>query len=106
MESVEPLDIALEKMAGSYHNVGYKGLVLEMKDGKLVADYSDRCFPYMLAFEHLTGNKFTVEMHGVWQGKLYDTIQGEIRTEGGQVTAIGVGLEKDVKGGLIWFDRV
>ena len=106
VESVEPLGIALEKMVGGYHNIGYKGLVLEMKNGKVMADCSDRCFPYVLAFEHLTGNSFTVEMHGIWEGSLYSTIRGEIRTEGGQVMAIGVGLETDVKGGLIWFDRV
>jgi hypothetical protein len=49
---------------------------------------------------------FAVEMHGIWEGKLYSTIRGEIRTENGQVTAVGVELEPDVKGGLIWFDRV
>jgi hypothetical protein len=106
VESVEPLEVSLEKMAGSYHNVGYKELVLEMKDGKPVADCSDRCFPYTLTFEHLTANKFTIEMHGVWEGNLYSTIRGEIRTEDGQVKAVGVELEEDVKGGLIWFDRV
>ncbi|CAN9162677.1 unnamed protein product [Alternaria alternata] len=106
VDSVEPLGIVVENIAGSYHNVGYKGLALEVKDGKLVADCSDRCFPYMLEFEHLTGNMFAVEMHGIWEGKLYSTIRGEIRTENGQVTAVGVELEPDVKGGLIWFDRV
>jgi CubicO group peptidase (beta-lactamase class C family) len=106
VENVDPLGIPMEKMVGSYHNVGYKGLVLEMKDGKLMADCSDRCFPYTLTFEHLTGNTFTVEMWGVWEGSLYDTIRGEIRIEGETVVAVGVGLEKDVKGSLIWFDRV
>ncbi|KAL1801576.1 hypothetical protein ACET3X_001918 [Alternaria dauci] len=45
VEIVEPLDIAVEEIAGKYYNVGYKGLVLELKEGKLVADCSDRCFP-------------------------------------------------------------
>jgi hypothetical protein len=106
VENVEPLGISLEKMVGGYQNVGYKGLVLEMKDGKLMADCSDRCFPYTLIFEHLTGNKFVVEMHGVWEGRLYSTMRGEIRVEGESVVAVGVGLETDVKGGLIWFARV
>jgi CubicO group peptidase (beta-lactamase class C family) len=103
---VEPLDISLDKIVGTYSNVGYKELVLETKDGKLMADCSDRCFPYTLHFDHLTGNKFTVEMYGVWEGSLYSTIRGEIRVENGKVVAVGVELEKDVKGGLIWFDRV
>jgi CubicO group peptidase (beta-lactamase class C family) len=106
VENVEPLGVPVENTVGSYHNVGYKGLVLEMKNGKLMADCSDRCFPYTLIFEHLTGNKFTVEMHGVWEGRLYSTIRGEIRVENETVVAVGVGLETDVKNGLIWFDRV
>jgi hypothetical protein len=106
VEDVELLGVPMEKMVGRYYDVGYKGLVLEMKNGKLVADCSDRCFPYTLNFEHLTGNKFTVEMHGVWEGRLYSTIRGEIRVEGETVVAVGVGLETDVEGGLIWFDRV
>jgi CubicO group peptidase (beta-lactamase class C family) len=106
VEIVQPLEVSLESIVGSYYNVGYKELVLGMKDDKLVADCSDRCFPYVLTFKHLTGNKFAVEMHGLWEGRLYATIRGELRTESGRVTAVGVGLESDVKGGLIWFDRV
>lgn len=106
VDNILPLSISLVKLVGGYHNIGYKGLALEMKDGKLMADCSDRCFPYTLTFDHLTGNTFAVEMHGVWEGELYSTIRGEIRVEGGKVTALGVGLEPDVKGGLIWFDRV
>ncbi|KAH3916558.1 hypothetical protein HBI56_047350 [Parastagonospora nodorum] len=105
VDKVEPLDIALEKIAGKYHNVGYKGLVLEMKDGKLTADCSDRCFPYIITFQHLTDNTFIAESHGVWEGALYATMRSEIRVEGGKVAAVGVEMEKDVKDGLIWFDR-
>ena len=106
VKDAQPLDVPLEAIVGSYHNVGYKSLAIEMKDGMLVADCTDRCFPYMLTFAHLSGNTFAVEMHGVWEGKLYSTIRGEIRIEAGEVVAVGVGLESDVKGGLIWFDRV
>ncbi|KAI4676699.1 uncharacterized protein J4E84_009534 [Alternaria hordeiaustralica] len=106
VEDALPLDVPLDAIVGTYQNVGYKSLVIEMKDGRLVADCTDRCFPYMLTFAHLSGHTFAVEMHGVWEGKLYSTIRGEIRMEAGKVVAVGVGLESDVKGGLIWFDRV
>ncbi|KAI4907612.1 hypothetical protein J4E90_009641 [Alternaria incomplexa] len=106
VKDAQPLDVSLDAIVGSYHNVGYKSLAVEMKDGMLVADCTDRCFPYMLTFAHLSGNIFAIDMHGVWDGKLYSTIRGEIRIEAGEVVAVGVGLESDVKGGLIWFDRV
>jgi len=106
VDKVEPLDIAMETIAGTYYNVGYKGLVLEMKDGKLTADCSDRCFPYIITFQHLTDKTFIAESRGVWEGAVYATMRSEIRVEGGKVAAVGVEMEKDVKGGLIWFDRV
>lgn len=102
----EPLAIALESIVGNYHNAGYKGVELELQDGKLVSDCSDRCFPFKLNFEHLTGNNFLVEMHGVWDGDVYQKCKGEIRVDSGQVVSVGVGFEEDVEGDLIWFDRV
>jgi CubicO group peptidase (beta-lactamase class C family) len=106
VEKMEPLGIDLEKLAGRYHNVGYKGVVLEMEDGKLVADCSDRCFPFKLTFKHLTGSPFSIEMRGLWDNVVYQECKGEVRVEGGEAVAVGLGLEEDVEGGLIWFDRV
>jgi CubicO group peptidase (beta-lactamase class C family) len=100
----EPLGIALEKIMGTYHDAGYKDLVLEMRDGKVMADCQDRCFPFMLTFEHLTGDKFVVDNHDLWTDTTRK-IKGEVRIEGGKAVALGVGLEEDVEGGLIWFDR-
>jgi CubicO group peptidase (beta-lactamase class C family) len=103
-ENPEPLGLALEELAGTYHNAGYKDLVLSMEDGKLVADCNDRCFPFMLTFKHLTGNKFAVDLRGVWD-EYTSKFRGEFRIEGGKAVSVGVALERDVKGGLIWFDR-
>jgi hypothetical protein len=101
----EPLGVPLDAIAGTFHDPGYKDVVLNIKDGKLMADCQDRSFPFMLTFEHLTGNRFKLHLYQVWDREL-DKLRGEIRVEGGKVVAVGIGFDTDVPGGLIWFDRL
>jgi hypothetical protein len=103
-ETPEELGVPLEQFVGTYHDAGYKDLVLEMKDGKLVADCTDRCFPFMLTFEHLTANMFVVEKRYTWEGTT-EKLRGEVQIEDGKVIAVGVDLEEDVDG-HIWFKRL
>jgi hypothetical protein len=80
--------------------------MLEIKDGKLIADCTDRCFPFILTFEHLTGPKFAVETYGVWDGTKQKS-RGEVRVEDGTVTAVGIlELDGDDEKHLVWFNRV
>lgn len=103
-EEPEPLAIALENLVGSYYHPGYKHLVLKMQNGKLVADCRDRCFPFVLTFEHLTGQKFTADLCHVWI-RSTEKIGSEIRLSGGSVLAVGIAFEEDMDG-LTWFDRL
>jgi CubicO group peptidase (beta-lactamase class C family) len=105
LENPESLGIPLENLAGTYHNAGYKDLVLQTKDGKLVADCNDRCFPFVLTFEHLTGDEFIVIKLDSWVHDR-EKLRGKARIEGSQVVSVGVDLEEDLEGHLIWFDRV
>ncbi|KAH7406826.1 beta-lactamase/transpeptidase-like protein [Phaeosphaeria sp. MPI-PUGE-AT-0046c] len=104
-ENPEPLGVPIEELVGTYYDAGYKNLVLEMKDGRLVADCDDRCFPFVLTFEHLTGCKFLVHNRASWSGDIRKWL-GEVRIDGGKVTAVGVEFETEVNGHLIWFNRV
>lgn len=104
-ENPKPLSVPMEALVGTYHDPGYKDLVLEMKDGNVVADCDDRCFPFVLTFEHLTGSKFLVHNRGSWSGESRKW-RGEVRIDDGKVTAVGVEFETEVKGHLIWFNRV
>jgi hypothetical protein len=104
-EDPEPLGVPLDAITGTFHDAGYKDVVLHMKDGKLTADCNDRSFPFILTFEHLTGNRFKVHMYQVWDDG-WDKLKGEIRVEGGKVVALGIGFDTDVTGRMIWFDRV
>lgn len=103
-ERPEPLGVPLESLAGTYHDAGYKDLVLEMKDGKLVADCSDRCFPFVLTFEHLTGQQLVAESHDLW-GDEKRKLRCEVRIEGGKATSLGMVFEDDLEGYPIWFDK-
>lgn len=102
----QPLGVNLEKLVGTYHDKGYKDLVLEMKDGFIVADCTDRCYPFILTFEHLSGVKFAVKMVYTRVGQKR-TMMGEVKLRDDEsVGAVGVDFEEDLKDQLIWFDRV
>jgi CubicO group peptidase (beta-lactamase class C family) len=105
-ENPEPLGTNLDELTGTYYNAGYKELVIEMKDGKPVADCTDRCFPFVLTFEHLTGSKFVVETRGTWDGS-GRKLRGEVKVESGRILAVGIlELDEDPEKRLVWFDRV
>jgi hypothetical protein len=98
--SPDPLGLPLEALTGRYHDVGYKDLLLEIRDGKLIADCDDRCFPLVLTFIHLTANKFCVENRRTMDGVIRKW-RGEVRIGGNKATSIGVEFEEDVNRGLI-----
>jgi hypothetical protein len=105
-ENPEPLGANLDELAGTYYNAGYKELVIRMKDGKPVADCTDRCFPFVLIFEHLTGSRFVVQTRSIWDGS-GRKIRGEVRVKSGKVPAVGIlEMDDDPEKRLVWFDRV
>ncbi|KAF1844311.1 beta-lactamase/transpeptidase-like protein [Cucurbitaria berberidis CBS 394.84] len=106
LENPEVLGVPIHSLAGKYYNAGYKGLVLEMKEGKLVADCNDRCWPFVLTFSHLPGGNFAVKSESVWGG---DTkmMKAEFRIEEGRkVESVGVNFVEEIQGHLTWFDKV
>ncbi|KAJ4373266.1 hypothetical protein N0V83_003560 [Neocucurbitaria cava] len=98
--------LPVETLVGRYFNAGYKGLVLEEWEGKLIADGHDRSFPLLLTFTHLQGKRFVVEVEDLWAGKTRK-VGAEFRIgEGGKVEALGVEFVEEMEGYLVWFDRV
>lgn len=104
-ENPEPLGVAVEGLVGRYFNKGYKEIRLEMRKGKVVADCSDRCFPFVMTFEHLSGNKFVADTHEVWDA--FDLKRkAEVKVSGeGKVVAVGIEFEDDMED-LVWFERI
>lgn len=104
-ENLEPLGVAVEGLVGRYFNKGYKEIRLEMREGKVVADCSDRCFPFVITFGHLSGEKFVADMHDVWDD-YHSKKKAEVKVdEEGKVVAVGVDFEDDMED-LIWFERI
>ncbi|KAG8163527.1 hypothetical protein KVR01_006824 [Diaporthe batatas] len=104
-EDPEPLGVAIQGLAGRYYNKGYKELRLEMKEGKVVADCTDRCFPFVVTFEHLSGKRFVADMHDLWDD-FHFFKKAAVKVDGeGKVVAVGVHFETDLEE-LIWFDRI
>lgn len=103
-EDPEPLGVEVEGLVGKYFNKGYKEIRLELREGKVVADCSDRCFPFVLTFGHLSGKRFVADMHDVWDN--YDfKKKAEVKVNGdGKVVAVGVEFEEDMED-LVWFER-
>lgn len=104
-ENPEPFGVAIEGLVGRYFNKGYKEIRLEMRKGKVVADCSDRCFPFVMTFEHLSGNKFVADTHEVWDA--FDLKRkAEVRVnEEGKVVAVGIEFEDDMED-FIWFEKI
>ncbi|KAI3391181.1 hypothetical protein diail_7786 [Diaporthe ilicicola] len=104
-ENPEPLGTAVEGLVGTYFNKGYKEIRLEMREGQVVADCSDRCFPFVLTFGHLSGKRFVADWHDVWDD-YHSNKKAEVKVDGeGKVVSVGIDFEEDV-GDLIWFERI
>lgn len=104
-EDLEPLGVAVEGLVGRYFNKGYKEIRLEMREGKVVADCSDRCFPFVITFGHLSGKRFVADMHDLWDDDYFKK-KAEVKVNSeGKVIAVGVHFEDDMED-LIWFERI
>lgn len=104
-ESPEPLSVPLEKLAGTYFNAGYRNSVLVLKQGRLEADCTDRGIPFILEFDHLSGNKFVAE-----QKDLLDRSRRKMKAEfelgkDGKVQRLGIPLCGELEREPIWFER-
>ena len=104
-DSPEPLPVTLEKLTGEYFHSGYRTLVLELKDGHLEADCTERCMPFTLKFSHLSGSSFVVEHQDVlFKSKQKLKAEFDVR-DAGEVRSLGIALCAEMKGELIWFGK-
>lgn len=104
-ESPEPLSIPLGKLAGEYFNAGYRTLVLTHDEGRLEADCTDRCMPFKLRFQHLSGNRFVVEYEDLLDSSRRKLSAEFVIDEDGRAQSFGIPLCDVMEGELIWFQR-
>lgn len=103
-DSHDPLITSLSAYVGQYRNPGYHDFRVEVNDGQLFIDASDRSMPFTATFEHVCGpTKFIVHLSfvGVYQVIAYRA-EFEIKDE--KVTRLGLHIEEDIEE-YIFFTR-
>lgn len=104
-ESPESLPVTIERLAGEYYNAGYRTLRLEMKEGQLESDCTDRCMPFHLTFEHLTAKKFVaVHQDVLFRNKRKMNAEFDI-SEDGTIHSLGIPLCIEMEDTLIKFEK-
>jgi CubicO group peptidase (beta-lactamase class C family) len=105
-ESPEPVPVPLDELAGDYFHAGYRTLVLTLNHGSLEADCSDRCVPFKLRIDHLSGTKFVVDYRNMLDRSVQKLKAEFDIDEDGTVKRLGIPLCADMKDDFIWFHRL
>lgn len=105
LENPEPLTKPLGTYEGVYGNVGYHQLKIEILDGGLFINASDRTLPATITFEHICdGTKFVAHQSSTQAGGDIP-MRAEFEVEGEKAARLGLLLEQELEE-YIWFDRV
>ncbi|KAH6894693.1 beta-lactamase/transpeptidase-like protein [Thelonectria olida] len=105
LKDKEPQEIALDAYTGVFWHAGYRGMMVEVNDGRLFIDASDRSLGFTLTFAHQSGQtKYTAHLRDLLEDG-DDPVAAEFVIEDGKVVRMGLKLE-NVIDELIWFDRV
>ncbi|ETS76083.1 hypothetical protein PFICI_11470 [Pestalotiopsis fici W106-1] len=100
----QPQTQPLGAYTGDYHNAGYHGMTVEVKDGKLFIDASDRSMGFFVTFEHVCDQtKYLMHMKDYLDGEVFSK-KAEFVLENGKATRMGLLLE-DSLDDYIWFER-
>lgn len=101
----EPQKMPLSVYTGEYWNVGYCGIKVQIKNGKLFIDANDRSLAFSLFFEHICEQtKYIAFLRNPTEGTNIP-LRAEFRFENGLVIELGIRLERDLDD-YIWFHRV
>lgn len=99
----QPQKMPLAAYVGEYWNPGYHGMTVQIKDGKLFIDATDRSMDFTLTFEHVCDQtKFIVCLMDPYGGGP-DYFYAEFRFENDKAVKMGLALEDEKE--FIWFDR-
>lgn len=107
LNAIEPLkELPLAAYVGVYHNQGYHDITLQLENGMLVADCTDRTFQFYLHIQKQEGNHFICRLRDN-----FDCTETKIKVRFRHgdsdeiVLQLGINFEPDLND-LIWFDKV
>ena len=101
----EPLTREMEGYVGRYRSAGYHDMVVEVKDGRLFVDATDRTMGFWLTLKHVGGDDRFVGEAVDFYDSSKRKLAVKFRVEGENVEAVGMDLEEDLED-FVWFDRV
>ncbi|KAM0454194.1 hypothetical protein ACHAPV_008662 [Trichoderma viride] len=101
----EPQKMPLSAYIGEYWNPGWRGLVVEIKDGQLFIDCSDRSYVFTLQLRHVCEQTKYIAIEREVVGGLAMVLRAEFRFDNGTAVKLGVSFEEKLDD-YIWFDRV
>lgn len=101
----EPLETPLGAYTGDYWNLGYHGMKVEIKEGRLFIDAKDRSMGFELSFSHVCNQtKFVAHLADEFTGGDIP-FRAEFELSGGKAVRMGLHLEAGIEE-YIWFDRL
>ena len=101
----EPQQVPLDAYTGDYWNPGYHTLTLEIKDGSLFVDATDRTMGFTLTFEHLANQtKYAAHLSDLYEGG-DEHMDASFVFENDKPAKLGLRLEWGWEE-MIWFERV
>lgn len=104
LEVIKPLKRDLDDYVGTYWNAGYHEMVVEVKDGKLFIDASDRSEGFFLTLEHACDQTtFIGHMVDYYDGS-EDELAVQFRFEGGKVVSLGI-KDEGTYNEYVWYER-
>ncbi|KAI7501897.1 beta-lactamase/transpeptidase-like protein [Hortaea werneckii] len=101
---VQPQTLPLESYTGTYNNAGYHDLIVEIRNGRLFVDATDRSMGFTLTFDHVCDNSKYVAHLSDFQTVGDDPLAAEFKLENSRAVSMGLHLEPDLIQ-YIWFDR-
>ena len=101
----EPQQVPLDAYTGDYWNPGYHILTLEIKDGSLFIDATDRTMGFTLTFEHLADQtEYSAHLCDMYEGG-DEHMDASFVFENDRPAKLGLRLEWGWEE-MIWFERV
>ncbi|KAF7333069.1 Beta-lactamase family protein [Mycena venus] len=97
--------VAKDPERGWYRNAGYHDVVVEVRDGELFIDATDRSMPFWINFEHLAEDRKFVAHLKDDEGE-FALLAAEFRLdEAGEVCSLGIAFVQEMDNYLVWFER-
>lgn len=101
----EPQKMPLGAYTGEYWNPGWRGVTVEIRDGHLFVDCSDRSYVFTLELRHVCEQTKYIAYMREEAGGPSMVMRAEFRFDNDEAVRLGIAFEEELDE-YIWFDRV